>query len=306
SPEIHELVAQSGIPYLHIATHSNSDKKAHNLPISQFDNIFQVCASDTNYGSGVSRFLQTYQHYYPNLLQNRIILVIRVKWQPIDIGIDKLIFDLKKEHWRVEVLDLDKKEQDFENAMKAIHQIFPSMVVLASYFAEDMVNFHHAFTQQPTNAVLYSIYAPSAFLPENQPCEGVIWSTTSGLSQNYLGQQFCQHYEQFFGYQPSYSQASIAFDQVNILANVWKQSFSTRAFKTISEGIRAMPHYGVNGTYYFGTGTQTGLTYPDNTKDLSISLPHLVYQIQQGYSRIIAPEMFANTFFKLPPWFSVK
>lgn len=40
SPEIHELVAQSGIPYLHIATHSNSDKKAHNLPISQFDNIF--------------------------------------------------------------------------------------------------------------------------------------------------------------------------------------------------------------------------------------------------------------------------
>ena len=306
SPEIHELVAQSGIPYLHIATHSNSDKKAHNLPISQFDNIFQVCASDTNYGSGVSRFLQTYQHYYPNLLQNRIILVIRVKWQPIDIGIDKLIFDLKKEHWRVEVLDLDKKEQDFETAMKVIHQIFPSMVVLASYFAEDMVNFHHAFTQQPTNAVLYSIYAPSAFLPENQPCEGVIWSTTSGLSQNYLGQQFCQHYEQFFGYQPSYSQASIAFDQVNILANVWKQSFSTRAFKTISEGIRAMPHYGVNGTYYFGTGTQTGLTYPDNTKDLSISLPHLVYQIQQGYSKIIAPEMFANTFFKLPPWFMVK
>ena len=55
--------------------------------------------------------------------------MIRVKWQPIDIGIDKLIFDLKKEHWRVEVLDLDKKEQDFETATKAIHQIFPSTVV---------------------------------------------------------------------------------------------------------------------------------------------------------------------------------
>ena len=194
------------------------------------------------------------------MLQNRIILVIRVKWQPIDIGIDKLISDLNKEHWQVEVLDLDKKEQDFETVMKVVHQISPSMVVLASYFAEDMVNFYQVFIQQPTNAVLYSIYAPSAFLPENQPCEGVIWSTTSGLSQNYLGQQFCQHYEQFFGYQPSYSQASIAFDQVNILASVWKQSVSTRAFKAISDGIRSMPHYGVNGTYYFGTGTQTGLT----------------------------------------------
>ncbi|WP_314878974.1 hypothetical protein [Haemophilus parahaemolyticus] len=85
------------------------------------------------------------------------------------------------------------------------------------------------------------------------------------------------------------------------MANVWKHSFSTRAFKAISEGIRVMPHYGVNRTYYFGTGTQTGLTYPDNTKDLSISLPHLVYQIQQGHSKIIAPDLFANTFFKLPP-----
>lgn len=30
-----------------------------------------------------------------------------------------------------------------------------------------------------------------------------------------------------------------------------------------------MPHYGVNGIYYFGTGTQTGLTYPDNTTKIS-------------------------------------
>ena len=54
--------------------------------------------------------------------------MIRVKWQPIDIGIDKLISDLNKEHWQVEVLDLDKKEQDFGTVMKVVHQIAPSMV----------------------------------------------------------------------------------------------------------------------------------------------------------------------------------
>jgi len=73
SPEIHELVAQSGIPYLHIATHSNSDKKAHNLPISQFDNIFQVCASDTNYGSGVSRCCE------PKKLRKKAIKTAKIK-----------------------------------------------------------------------------------------------------------------------------------------------------------------------------------------------------------------------------------
>lgn len=304
SPEIHELVAQKGVPYLHIATHSNSDKKAHNLPISQFDNIFQVCASDTHYGSGVSRFLNTYRRYFPNWLQNHTILVIRVKWQQIDIGIEALMAEIRSLNWQVEVLELEKSADAFHKAMQLIHAISPSIVVLASYFAEDIVDFYQTFIQQPSNAVIYSIYAPSVFLPHNQPCEGVVWSTTSGLNQNYLGQQFSLHYEKFFGVQPSYSQASIAYDQVNILADVWRQTLSPRAFKEVSKGIRKMPHYGVNGTYYFGGGTQMGLTYPDNTKDLSISLPHLVYQIQQGYSKIIAPELFANTFFQLPPWFA--
>ena len=50
--------------------------------------------------------------------------MIRVKWQPIDIGIDKLISDLNKEHWQVEVLDLDKKEQDFGTVMKVVQPFY--------------------------------------------------------------------------------------------------------------------------------------------------------------------------------------
>ncbi|HDZ3612792.1 TPA: ABC transporter substrate-binding protein, partial [Mannheimia haemolytica] len=120
-----------------------------------------------------------------------------------------------------------------------------------------------------------------------------------------LGRQFSQHYERFFGKSPTYSQASIAYDQANILANAWKQSVSPRHFKAVSNAIRLQPHYGVNGTYYFNTDSQIGLTYAE-THDLSISLPQLVYQIQQGQSRVIAPELFANAQFILPPWFSEK
>lgn len=267
--------------------------------------MFQVCASDVTYNAGVCHFLEYYRHHYARFVQNKTVMVVSVKWQKVDIGIDCLTLNLRERGWKVELVELEQEPNVYENLMKQVHNVSPSIIVLASYFAEDIVNFHHAFIQNPTNAIIYSIYAPSAFLPHEQPCEGVLWSTNSGLCQNYLGKQFSQHYENFFGRKPTYSQASIAYDQANILASAWKKNVSPRHFKAVSNVIRTQPHYGVNGVYYFNTDSQIGLTYPE-TKDLSISLPQLIYQIQQGRSAVIAPDLFADSQFVLPPWFSFK
>lgn len=304
-PEVHELIATEGIPYLHIATHSGSNKLAQNLPNKRIENMFQVCASDVTYSLGILNFLQYYRYYYADFIQNKTVIVVSVKWQKVDIGIDNLSINLRKQGWHLEYVELEQANTVYQDLMKKIHDAAPSMIVLASYFAEDIVHFHQAFIENPTNAIIYSIYAPSAFLPHEQPCEGVLWSTNSGLSDNYLGRQFCQSYEQLFERKPTYSQASIAYDQANILVNAWKQSVSPRHFKAVSNIIRQQPHYGVNGTYYFNTDSQIGLTYPE-TKDLSISLPQLIYQIQQGRSAVIAPALFADSQFILPNWFSYK
>ncbi|AUI65712.1 MULTISPECIES: ABC transporter substrate-binding protein [Glaesserella] len=303
SPEIHELVAMQGIPYLHIATHSTTNKLAQHLPLEKIENIFQVCASDVNYGLGIMRFLQSYQQQYPTLVKNKQLLIFNVKWQKIDIGVEQLILAARALKWSVEVVELEKSDQTFSYAMKQVHQLMPEIVVLASYFAEDILAFHQAFLQQPINAIIYSIYAPSVLLPHQQLCEGVVWASTTGLSTNHVGQQFRQQYQQLFGHQPSYSQASVAYDQVHILANTWQHSTSPRAFKEVLNGIRSLIYHGVNGTYYLGNDEQVGLTYPDNTTDLSISQPHLVFQIQQGKNTVIAPNLFAEAKFKLPPWF---
>lgn len=305
-PEVHELIATEGIPYLHIATHSGSDKLAHNLSNKRIANMFQVCASDVTYGLGIMRFIDYYQYHYPQFVQNQCLFVVTVKWQKIDVGVEDLIIQLRAKNWRVEYIEVDQADGGYQAVMNQVHSLAPSLIVLASYFAEDIVHFYRVFTQQPTNAVLYSIYAPSAFLPDEQPCEGVLWSTTSGLSNNYLGKRFVANYQALFGYQPTYSQASIAYDQTQILANAWRNNASTRHFKSIAETIRSFPYRGVNGTYYFATDTQIGLSYPDNTQDLSISQPHLVYQVQQGKSMVIAPALFADVTFRLPPWFTSK
>ena len=306
SAETHELVASEGIPYLHLATHSSSNKLAQNLSPEKIDNIFQVCASDVNYSQGIMRFLQEYQYHYPHLVKKKHIVVITVKWQWIDIGIDCLIHTLRAQNWKVDVLELEQSASPFLYAMGQIHNLSPSLIVVASYFTEDIINFYTEFSKQPSNAIIYSIYAPSALLPHQQMCEGVLWATTTGLSANHVGQCFHQHYQRFFGHQPSYSQASVAYDQVQILANTWRHTVSPRNFKEVLSGIRSLAYHGVNGTYYFGADSQIGLTYPDDTMDLSISQPHLIFQIQQGKSKVIAPSLFAESAFRLPPWFKLK
>lgn len=182
-------------------------------------------------------------------MKNKRILVITVKWQKIDIGIENLIFQLRQEHWQVDVLTLEKSPQVFDYAIKQVHQLDPTLIVFASYFAEDILQFYQLFIQNPINAIIYSIYAPSVFLPQEKQCEGVLWASTTGLSMTYAGRKFCQDYQRFFHHQPSYSQASVAYDQIQILANVWRHSTSPRAFKEVINGIRSLAYTGVNGTY---------------------------------------------------------
>lgn len=299
-PEVHELVAKEGIPYLHDATHSGSEKSG------RIGNIFQVCASSSNYGFGIVRFLTQYQHYYPQWLKNRRVVLLTVQWQQIDIGLETFIASLNKLNWQVEVLELEKSPNAFQTVMPYLHNLDPTLIVFASYFTEDILAFYHAFICQPINTLIYAIYSPSTLLPNQQLCEGVLWATTTGLPSTYAGQCFNLLYQQRFNEIPSFSQASLAFDQVNILANVWRQSDFPRHFKQVNQGIRSLVTHGVNGSYFLGNKRQIGLTYPDNTDDLSISQPHLIYQIQQGRNTVIAPSLFAESQFQLPPWFKLK
>lgn len=80
-PEVHELIATEGIPYLHIATHSGSNKLAQNLPNKRIENMFQVCASDVTYSLGILNFLQYYRYYYADFMQNKTVMIVSVKWQ---------------------------------------------------------------------------------------------------------------------------------------------------------------------------------------------------------------------------------
>jgi hypothetical protein len=64
--------------------------------------------------------------------------------------------------------------------------------------------------------------------------------------------------------------------------------------------LRRMIHRGVNGSYQLGTSPQTNRSYPDESPDPSLSQAQLIFQVQDGRNRVIAPQLFAAASFQAP------
>jgi branched-chain amino acid transport system substrate-binding protein len=56
----------------------------------------------------------------------------------------------------------------------------------------------------------------------------------------------------------------------------------------------------VNGSYFLDNAEQSGLGFPDTTRDPSLGQAHLVLQVQDGSHRIISPAPYAESRFREP------
>lgn len=67
--------------------------------------------------------------------------------------------------------------------------------------------------------------------------------------------------------------------------------------------LRSAVYRGVNGVYYLGGSGQAALSYPDVTPDPSLGQAHMVFQVQDGTSRLLGPAPYGDlSVFRTPPW----
>ena len=303
--KIQKLIADYRGPYLHAATMASAVQRVRD-DLSNLGNIFQVCASDINYGLGLARCLTELESAGQWRPRNRRLVVLQPVWPGLDIGLAELDRRTARLGWEIRVLsDLPQENVDWDAVIRTLHRLDPSVVVLASYFTEHSIPFQRAFLKQPIAALVYNLYSPSVpmYLDAlGEQANGVLWATTTGLYSDRIGKAFVARYQQQFGRNPGQSHASIAYDRINILAGAWSRIGNSRRFDKVVADLRSSVYRGVNGAYYFGTDGQVGLAFPDDTQDPSISQAHLVFQIQNGLHRILSPRPYANGVFKLPPW----
>jgi branched-chain amino acid transport system substrate-binding protein len=70
----------------------------------------------------------------------------------------------------------------------------------------------------------------------------------------------------------------------------------------VNEIVKNTTYRGVCGSYRFPDDYLTCYPYPDETKDPSLGMPHLTFQIQNGKQVLVSPAPYTTGSFQLPSW----
>ncbi len=303
---LYRRVTEYGCPLLHVMTSEAQSDWVRQDP-ERLGRIFQVGPTERHYGDGFIAFIDELRRQGTWVPGNRRLAIIDTDIPGGRIGDPKTLTRADDAGWDPAfVARVAAEGVEWGPVLAKIRELAPAAILLAHPVAAETASFQDAFLQDPTDSLLYELYAPS--LPEymdltGASSEGVVWATASGLYNDRLGGALAARYQQEFGIQPSFSLVGVAYDQVNLLARAWAQVGNPRAFGKVADALRQTPYRGVNGAYDLSSEGQKVLSYPWETPDLSVGMAQLVFQIQGSRHRVLGPAPYADSEFRLPPWF---
>ncbi len=296
------LAAAYGAPYVHAMT---SESQAQIVRDNQGDHsgVFQVCPTELYYGPGFIRFLNELREggWRP---PNRRLAFVET---PLPSGqmVNQLAIDLaERSGWQVSGVEtVPALGADWPAVAERMEQLDPAAIMITQFLAGELASFQRLIVQRLPGALVYAIYAPSVpeFLELAGPAsEGLVWATVTGTYSDMLGRRFRSDYAQAFGRPAGRSHAGIAYDEIHLLAQAWMAVPNPSHFTAVAGQLRRLRYRGVNGSYYLDNAGQSGLGFPDVTRDPSLGQAHLVFQVQNGTHRIISPQPYAEGSFRVP------
>ena len=307
----HDIAADSGIPYLHAATMNAMEQRVLSDP-ARYSRVFQVCPSDVNYAP---RYVQEMTRlrdagaWAPSSDRLAVVLspwVLGSPTGPSDLGVAEAARLAEAHGWSLEVVQpLGDSSPTWAGVADRIARTEPAAVMLGHYLVDGTVAFVDAFQANPSDTLVYSIYAPSVRDFRDQlgaRAEGLLWATVTGTYSDPLARAFAGRYGRRFGTAPGRSHAGIAYDRVRLVAGAWSQVANPRDRASVAGELRQTVLRGVNGSYYLGNDSQTALSYVSRAVDPSLAQAHLVFQIQDGHQRILDPAPYADATFRPQPW----
>jgi branched-chain amino acid transport system substrate-binding protein len=296
------LAAAYGAPYVHAMT---SESQAQIVRDNQGDHsgVFQVCPTELYYGPGFIRFLNDLREggWRP---PNRRLAFVET---PLPSGqmVNQLAIDLaERSGWQISGVEtVPALGADWPAMAERMEQLDPAAIMITQFLAGELASFQRLIVQRLPGALVYAIYAPSVpeFLELAGPAsEGLVWATVTGTYSDMLGRRFRSDYAQAFGRPAGRSHAGIAYDEIHLLAQAWMAVPNPSHFPAVAGQLRRLRYRGVNGSYYLDNAGQSGLGFPDVTRDPSLGQAHLVFQVQNGTHRIICPQPYAESTFRVP------
>lgn len=302
------IVAEVGIPTFHVNTwHGNIDYvKEH-----QITNIFQGDPTEEWYGPGFVVLVNDLIDSGAWTPSKKSLFVVTSN-DPYSLNISKTFqAGMEKQGWTTDGFEqFTVPQADWTGVLVRIRSADPGIVFFSDYTPSDEASFMKQFRQSPTNSLVYQQYAPS--IPEyldlaGDAADGVLWATVVGvLAGDDRAKQFADAFQAKFNRAPGFSNAGDQYDLVKLWAEAAAMAGDPFAFDKVNGLITNTVYRGVCGTYSFDLdpGGNTCMPYPDFTKDASLGMPHLTFQIQNGEQVLISPDPYTTGEFQLPSWLS--
>jgi branched-chain amino acid transport system substrate-binding protein len=305
-PSMFEEVIAYGCPVLSAHSTEMLVRRVSQEPRA-YRHFFSLIPTEIHYGT---RFLTTLRDLKDSgawIAPNDRILWIETPQAGGSLAQDDTMELARELGWEVEPpITVPLHEVDWEPVIARIVDRQPAAVMLGHFSPREAAAFSRRFVEVRPRTLLYSIFAPS--FPEyheiaGEAAEGVLWATASGTYGDPIGELFHRQYIGHFDQHPGRSMAGVCYDTVGLIASAWSQVENPRTFDAVAEALRRTTYRGVCGVYAPRGARNISQSFPDDTLDPSVSQAHLTFQIQDGFSRVIAPATYAESSFRAPPWF---
>ena len=310
---IQDVIADAGICYIHYDTTIGHNNLVKSDPARYFGS-FQGDPAEYWYGPGFLAFLKGLEDRAEYTRANNRIAVI-TSAGVYSVNIANAIREKAGDYgWEVSLFEtVNVPISEWGPTLAKLRENPPAVIAITHFYPQDLAQFMLQFVPNPTPSLIYMQYGPS--LPAfrdigKEAVNGVLYSTVVGVPEDDIGKPFIERYRARFGAESGYLSGCQPYDAAWIWATAAALAGGSGApgeedqNRKVAERMRAMIYRGVNGTTRFIPDEQAAYTYPTQTRDPSLGMPHHYLQIQD-HTRgpaYVAPAPYDTAKFMLPPW----
>ena len=301
-----DVAAVTGTPYLNGNT-SQATLDLIKSDLVKYRNIFHIDVAETWYGAGLVRYITDAKAAGWVPKNNRVHIVQE------QIGYTQVISKATQDAiaasggaWEVgAITDIQFPVADWSPVIQALKEQDAGVIMIDHWVAAELASFANTFALDPIpGSLVYLQYGPSQ--PEfldlaGENAEGFIWGSVIGTYNDEKGAVFRAAYQAKYPGTMGMVYTGSGYDTVHILATVWG-SVDPADFDAVGAAIKAIRHRGVCGMYSFDNDTHSGTSYPNMTDDPEAGQAHLIFQVQDGLHKIIAPAVVAESALRPAPW----
>jgi branched-chain amino acid transport system substrate-binding protein len=310
---IQDVIADAGIIYVHYDTtigHNNLIKSDPN----RYFGSFQGDPAEYWYGPGFLKFVQGLEESGQYKRTNNKMAVI-LSAGVYAANIANAVKEKAGEYgWEISLFEtVNVPISEWGPTLAKIRQDPPSVICITHFLPADLAAFCVQFAPNPTPSLIYMQYGPSipAFREiGKEATNGILFATVVGCLQDEIGTAFEKRYKEKFGANAGHNSGAQSYDAAMVwataaaLAGGSGEPGNEEQNRKVAARMRSMIWRGVTGTTRFIPDEQAAYTYPTQTNDSSLGMPHQFLQIQD-YTKgpgLIAPAPYGTAQFMTPPW----